>query len=77
MEQAKVKLGPAARFVRSLELKPLCDSAHAKNLTPEQQAALHAFLHEFLAAYYRMRILVPEDRANAILDSRFAKAAER
>jgi hypothetical protein len=66
----------ATQLLGSLQAKPLCDDADVQELTPEQQAALHAFLHETIAAYYRMRMLIPEDRALAVLNKRFAKAAK-
>ena len=62
-------------FLLSLQKRPLCDPGHTRDMTPEQLAALHAFMHEFLAAYWRMRMVVPEDRALRLLDQRVIKAA--
>lgn len=66
----------ASQLIASLEMSPRCDAADVKGLTPEQQAALHAFLHEVIAAYYRMTILVPQNQAMAVLDRRFSRAAQ-
>jgi hypothetical protein len=65
----------ATQLFNSLEMSPLCDPSDVEGLTPEQLAALHAFLHEIIAAYYRMTILVPPDQALVVLDKRFKKAA--
>jgi len=66
----------ASQLLGSLQVRPFCDDPRTKELTPEQRAALHVFLHEIVAAYYRMRMTVPEDLALAILNKRFADAAK-
>jgi hypothetical protein len=68
------KVGIATALLDSLKFKPFCDHKSTSELTPEQQAALHAFLHEVLAAYYRMSILVPEEARTRVLNKRFAEA---
>ena len=65
----------ASRLLTSLKIQPFCDDIGDQDLTPEQQAAVHAFLHEVLAAYYRMTEMVPVQKAATILDRRFAQAA--
>jgi hypothetical protein len=64
----------ASQLLNFLQVQPFCDNTGG-DLTPEQEAALHAFLHEILAAYYRMRMTVPEKTALAMLDRKFAQAA--
>lgn len=64
----------AGRLIHSLTITPLCDHHDTTDLTPEQIAALHMFKHELLAAYYRMRMVVPEAPANRILSKRLADA---
>ena len=66
----------AARLLRSLHLRPFCDHGDVGDLPPEQQAALHAFMFEMLASYWRMRMVVPEKSAVRVLNARFAKAAK-
>jgi len=72
MPAAKGK-GFASQLLKSLQIRPFCDHVPG-DLSPEQQAALHAFLHEVLASYFRMRMVVPENTALTILDQRFADA---
>jgi hypothetical protein len=75
-DKTQARVGPSAsQLLRSLELKPLCDAADVQGMTPEQVAAVHAFLHEILAAFYRMRILVPENLVLTALNKRFERAA--
>lgn len=64
----------AGALIRSLTVTPLCDHKDTTDLTPEQVAAMHMFKHELLAAYYRMRMVVPEAPANRILSKRLADA---
>jgi len=72
---AKPTMGTAGKILKSIKVRPFCDSnSGVRDLTPEQQAAMHAFLHEVLAAYYRMSILVPEDAIAKILSHRFDQA---
>lgn len=65
----------ATKLLLSLQVRPFCDDAGDQELTPEQEAALHAFLHEIMAAYFRLRMTVPQDKVLTLLDRRFAKAA--
>ena len=65
--------GFASQLLKSLQVRPFCDHVPG-DLTPEQQAAMHAFMHEVLAAYFRMRMTVPEQTALTMLDQRFAAA---
>jgi hypothetical protein len=67
----------ATQLIGGLQVRAFCDDPRTKELTPEQQAAMHAFLHEILAAYYRMRMTVPQDLALAILNKRFSDAARQ
>lgn len=66
----------AAQLLKSLQVRPFCDDNSDQGLSPEQEAALHAFMHEMMAAYYRMRMVVPEQKALTVLDRRFATAAK-
>jgi len=64
----------ARALLTSLRLRPLCDHSSTKDLTPEQIAALHAFLHEVMASFYRLSMVLPEEQTMKILDHRFAQA---
>jgi hypothetical protein len=66
----------ATRLLHSLHVQPFCDHGDVGDLPPEQQAALHAFMFELLASYWRMRMVVPEKQALRVLNARFAKAAK-
>jgi hypothetical protein len=70
-------MGPMASLVGFLQMGIKCDSRQVKELTPEQQAALHVFLHEFLAQYFRMVMVVPAARANKIMDKVFRDSRKR
>lgn len=71
-KKPKVELGTL--LLNDIRLRPFCDHNDVDHLTPEQQAAVHAFLHEFLASFYRMSIIVPEGDFLQVLNSRFSKA---
>jgi len=76
-DKAKGHVGiSATRLLHSLHLQPFCDHGDVKDLPPEQQAAMHAFLFELLASYWRMRMVVPENKALRVLNTRFAKAGK-
>jgi hypothetical protein len=64
------------RLVDALRMRPRCDSAEARDLSPEQQAAFHAFLYDVLRAYHHLKTQVPEDKVLAVLNGRFREAAE-
>ncbi|WP_162914728.1 hypothetical protein [Desertibaculum subflavum] len=66
-----------AALIHSLKVEPLCDHRDTDELTPEQIAALHAYMHENLAAYYRLLMVVPEEVANRILSKRLIKIAAK
>ncbi len=75
-DKAQARVGiTATQLLTSLQVRPFCDHGDVRDLPPEQQAALHAFMFELLSAYWRMRIVVPEDKALRVLNKRFAKAA--
>ncbi|HKU94303.1 MAG TPA: hypothetical protein VJR58_03455 [Vineibacter sp.] len=72
---AKENQGQFARaLLTSLRLRPFCDHSSTRDLTPEQVAALHAFLHEVLASFYRLSMVLPEEQTMKILDHRFTQA---
>lgn len=71
---AKKPVGVASALLKSIQLRPFCDHPDIEDLTPEQQAAMHAFLHEVMAAYFRMTMVVPVGTATRVLNARFAKA---
>ena len=66
--------GFASALLKSLQVRPFCDDTGGQELTPEEEAALHAFLHEVLASFFRMRMAVPEEKALVILNKRFEQA---
>jgi hypothetical protein len=68
------KKGPASQLLGSLRQQIRCDSAEGEGLTPEQIAALHAFVHDVLRSYHHLKTLVPEEKVLAVLDRRFGKA---
>lgn len=70
-----VKTKIADSFLESLMLRPFCDAADVKGLTVEQRAALHVFLYEFLAAYYRACEKVPENNVKQVLEKRIILAS--
>ncbi len=65
----------AESLVKELQVRPFCDGPETGGLSPEQQAALHAFQHEVLAAYYRCCEKVPLDKVNGIVGGRLARVA--
>ena len=68
--------GIAENFVKELQVRPFCDGPETGGLSPEQQAALHCFQHEVIAAYYRCCEKVPADSVNSIIGNRLVKAAK-
>lgn len=73
----KVETTFVAALIHSLKVEPLCDHRDTDELTPEQIAALHTYMHENLAAYYRLLMVVPEEVANRILSKRLLKVAAK
>jgi hypothetical protein len=73
----KVETTFVSALIHSLAVQPLCDHRDTDELTPEQIAALHAYMHENLAAYYRLLMVVPEAVANRIISKRFLAAAAK
>ncbi len=73
---ADLSINMATKLLKSLQMRPFCDHTDTDQLTPEQMAAVHAFMHEMLAAYYRMTIIVPAGLSLEVLNKRFAKAAK-
>lgn len=69
-----VKTHIADNFLESLMLRPFCDAADVKGLTVEQRAALHVFMYEFLAAYYRACEKVPANSVKQALEKRIVMA---
>jgi hypothetical protein len=66
----------AGSFINLLQVRPFCDGPDVHGLSPEQQAALHVFQHEALAAYFRVCEKVPEDAVLGVIERRLIKAAE-
>jgi hypothetical protein len=56
-----------ADVVAIITLMPFCDAPDVADFTPEQQAALHVFKHELLAAGYRLYQSVPASMAGPLL----------
>jgi hypothetical protein len=65
----------AERLIETLKVRPFCDGPEVGDLSPEQQAALHVFQHEVLAAYYRVCEKVPAAAVNRVISGRLTKAA--
>jgi hypothetical protein len=63
----------ATDLFMSLSIKPQCDHV-PEELTPEQVAALHAHLHEVMASFYRLSMVVPQPLIFDVLNRRFAQA---
>ncbi len=59
----------AARLdpVGVMSVMPFCAAPDVENFTPEQQAAVHVFKHEVLAAGYRLYETVPASMAAPLL----------
>jgi hypothetical protein len=74
MELAVAKKSVAQSFIEDLQLHIFCDPHHHKKLNPRQQAAMHVFKHELLAAYYRACEEVPAALVTEILDARIGNA---
>lgn len=49
-------------------LKPQCTPPEVPDLTPQQQEALHVFVHEVLASLHRLYMVVPPDQADPVID---------
>jgi len=64
------------RLFGSLQISPFCEGREAQDLDPRQKAAIHLFLHEILAAYYRLITVVPAAKVAAVLNRRFRSAAK-
>jgi hypothetical protein len=62
------------QLMGSLKLRMLCDDTGDQELSAEQEAAMHAFLHEVFASYYRLTTRVPEKKVRTIFNRRFASA---
>jgi hypothetical protein len=56
-----------ADVVALVAVTPFCDAPDVVDFTPEQQAALHVFKHEVLAAGYRLYQSVPPSMAGPLL----------
>lgn len=54
-----------------LSLNIRCNDPDVKNLSPEQQSALHEFFHIVLAAGYRLYQSVPPTKADPIIQQKF------
>jgi hypothetical protein len=65
--------GPSRDPLRLLAESPFCDFPEnpdhpdTRDLTPEQQAALHEWYHEVLAAGYRLYQKIPPARAAIVM----------
>jgi hypothetical protein len=60
-----------AAMLKTLQYRPLCDSSSVDDLTSSQQAALHVFQYEVLAAFYRVQMVVPLEKVIDVLDKKF------
>ena len=67
----------AENLINALQVQPFCDGPDLEGLSPQQQAALHVFQHEMLAAYFRVCEKVSEDTVNGIINRRLTKAVTR
>lgn len=67
MPKTGVKKDP----LRILTVNPFCDLPDVKDLSTEQQCALHEFFHSVLAAGYRLYQVVPPDKAAVIIKKKF------
>jgi hypothetical protein len=63
--------------LRILTLSPFCDFPDVKDLTTEQQCALHEFFHSVLVAGYRLYQVVPPDKAAVIIKKKFGLTLDR
>ncbi len=55
----------------TLTVNPFCDLPDVKDLSVEQQCALHEFFHSVLAAGYRLYQIVPPEKAAVIIKKKF------
>jgi hypothetical protein len=55
-----------------LTVNPFCEFPDVKELSSQQQCALHEFFHTLLAAGYKLYQTVPQDKAAVILRRKFA-----
>ena len=58
--------------LRILTVNPFCDFPDVKDLTIEQQCALHEFFHSVLVAGYKLYQVVPREKAALIIRKKFA-----
>ena len=65
-----------ATMIKSLQVRPFCDSSQVDDLSATQQAALHVFQYEVLAAYYRVQMVVPESKIIDVLDKKFNRSGK-
>jgi hypothetical protein len=54
-----------------LSLNIRCDEPDIKDLSPEQQSAMHEFFHLVLAAGYKLYQVVPPKSADPIMKKKF------
>jgi hypothetical protein len=54
-----------------LSLNIRCNDPDVKDLSPEQQCALHEFFHVVLAAGYKLYQTVPPKKADPIIQQKF------
>jgi hypothetical protein len=54
-----------------LSLNLFCEDPDVKDLSPEQQCALHEFFHLVLAAGYKLYQIVPPKSADTIIQKKF------
>jgi hypothetical protein len=58
--------------IARLAVRPFCDYPDGDKPTPEQQFALHEFIHSVLTAGYKLYQTVPPEMAGPLIRQRFA-----
>jgi hypothetical protein len=76
MARKPSKRGPQDPLV-TLTVNPFCDLPDVKDLSIEQQYALHEFFHAVLVAGYRLYQIVPQDKAAVIIKKKFGLVLDR
>jgi len=59
--------------MRILTINPWCEYPDVKDLSVEQQCALHEFFHSVLVAGYRLYQTVPPEKAAVIISKKFGR----
>lgn len=68
-----------AQFTKSVAARSAlvkCMEPDVRGLTPEQLSALHVCKHEIAASIYRLYLMLPQDKADPILEKYFANLPE-